>query len=188
MILTTFSYFVDQPWEVYKFEKFPPNFWDDQNNILQLLEGIGKRLHIRKLDDWFTVTREALYDIPESEIISRYGLVHLLEKGYSSHDWSRFYQRYRVVTICFDDAPSPVKDALIETVQSLYPGEKVHVDYIHPTASVQGVNKLKFDIFIPSKSLAIDLLVNFIEISLKYSSIMTILMTFCMESFQDPSK
>lgn len=64
-----------------------------------------------------------------------------------------------VTTSYFDNLLSPVKSALIETVKSLYPGEKVHVDYIHPTASIQGVNDLKFDIFIPSKSLAIDLLV-----------------------------
>lgn len=93
MTLTTISYFLDKPWEIYKFEKFPPNFWDQRRNIVQLLDGLGKRLHFQKLDDWFTVTKESLYDVPEAEIVSRFGLVHLLEKGYNSHDWSQFYQR-----------------------------------------------------------------------------------------------
>ena len=54
ILLSTF--FPEQEWLPWKFDKCPSNFWENVNNQRKFLDWAGKELKINEMSDWYNVS------------------------------------------------------------------------------------------------------------------------------------
>jgi len=81
-------------WDLAKFSKRPQNYWASVENHRKFMDDLGKKLKLRDLDGWYSVSIIDLIPFGVWRILDLYGrsLTKLLTKVYPEHPWdlSRF--------------------------------------------------------------------------------------------------
>ncbi len=52
--------FPDHVWLPWLFNQVPKNFWGDMKNQRNFMDWLGKRLNVKKLDDWYKITGKVI--------------------------------------------------------------------------------------------------------------------------------
>eukprot|EP01114_Cavostelium_apophysatum_P016205 TRINITY_DN4556_c0_g1_i1.p1 TRINITY_DN4556_c0_g1~~TRINITY_DN4556_c0_g1_i1.p1 ORF type:complete len:468 (-),score=106.38 TRINITY_DN4556_c0_g1_i1:76-1479(-) len=130
----------ENPWQVWKFLHSPNYFWDDKQNVKQMIDDASKKLNIRNLDDWYDVSYSQMEKLGFSTILKHFGgLMPFLERVYPEHNWTK---DHKVLS-------SKGQQALFKVVRALVP-QDVHLNYLHPKM------KLELDVYVPSIALAFE--------------------------------
>lgn len=83
-------------WKIWLFTQVPNGFWDDICNIRAYIKWFEKQFGITKMEDWYAVQQDDVYEHCGSGLISRYAssVPRLLAVAYPDFDWKpwRFTQ------------------------------------------------------------------------------------------------
>jgi hypothetical protein len=97
--------FPNYEWLPWKFQKSPPNYWNDVKNQRKFLEWAAKQLNITELNDWHNVTNNVTFNLKTSHfdqiqdfiaigggyLLKKYSsLLRLLASVYPTHDWTEY--------------------------------------------------------------------------------------------------
>eukprot|EP01114_Cavostelium_apophysatum_P023578 TRINITY_DN8925_c0_g1_i1.p1 TRINITY_DN8925_c0_g1~~TRINITY_DN8925_c0_g1_i1.p1 ORF type:complete len:571 (+),score=118.79 TRINITY_DN8925_c0_g1_i1:92-1804(+) len=139
--------------KLWKFDNFHIESIADQKDAKEFVEYIAKQLGVAKQEDWHRVKKWQLMKLDCFEILERIGgLSVLLSKAYPEIDWikKRGLPAHQVAVV------------LHRSVCELLHWEisKVFLHYIHPEWRYSFGNRMIFDVFVPSASLALDSLVD----------------------------
>jgi len=99
--------FPNHEWEVWKFSKPPPGFWDsaqqkqDLEVLSSLLKQIASKLNVVTLEDWYRVSKTAMGITAFSRLRKFGGLKTALALVYPEHEWdpSRFGSQQKKKTL-----------------------------------------------------------------------------------------
>lgn len=91
MSLALTTLFPEHAWEPWKFNRVPPNFWDDPKSRKQFLESFAEFQSIKVWpDDWYSVSLEAVRNYGGHQLLSKYyqdSLIAALQDLYPQYDW-----------------------------------------------------------------------------------------------------
>jgi len=134
-------------WKPWMFSQVSRGFWENEQNVLEGLKWLEKKLDIQKWEDWYTVNSKHLHNLGFSTLISKYdgNIFQMLRKHFPEHPWDVNYQVPDLLRSNF------VKDSLNE----LFPSETILFNYFLPDPQL---SKYKFDYFIQKLNLAFDVL------------------------------
>jgi hypothetical protein len=81
-------------WEWKKKEKGFANvqkgYWDIKENRVNLIERIGKELHVKDLDDWYRISYTQIHRVAPLTAFQKYPLEKILAEVYPNHSWDLF--------------------------------------------------------------------------------------------------
>eukprot|EP01114_Cavostelium_apophysatum_P012589 TRINITY_DN2854_c0_g1_i1.p1 TRINITY_DN2854_c0_g1~~TRINITY_DN2854_c0_g1_i1.p1 ORF type:complete len:464 (+),score=89.13 TRINITY_DN2854_c0_g1_i1:116-1507(+) len=147
------SVFPEHHWKLWKFSNAPDGYWDDVNNAREVIECVSKELNIKRMDDWYRVTREQLNDLGLSTLLARHGgLIPLLGAVFPQYPWdrNRLWSRSKL---------SKMQQLLFRFTREILGDSHgdVQMNYVHPQLRYEDTKKaMEFDIFVPSLRLALE--------------------------------
>ncbi len=56
--LAIMTYLPKYDWQEWRFGKTPKGFWDEKRNRIRFMKWLGKQVGIKKIDDWYDLTRK----------------------------------------------------------------------------------------------------------------------------------
>jgi hypothetical protein len=98
-------------WDQSRFIRQPPKYWTDESNQRAALEKLGRKLGVKELDDWYSVSSEKVHT--ELSFIGNYyngSLFNALKSLYPHHSWDRF--RFSNVPMKYWTDENTQRDAL----------------------------------------------------------------------------
>ena len=135
-------------WNVKLLRKYPKNHWNDRNNIIEFLEDIKSIYGIKKMDDWYRLSREQIRFISGgSGLIKNLGsLYEILKIAYPDENWDKDKLANR-------SKKSSQRWLFIQT-QKLFPGMEVIEDFI--LVPKEPHSPIELDIFIPKYNIGLE--------------------------------
>lgn len=56
-------------WELWKFDRSPREFWNDENQVQQYLQWVAKELNIKSIDDWMILAKHRLAKLKKGSVL-----------------------------------------------------------------------------------------------------------------------
>jgi len=151
-IMTTYP---EYNWKSWKFSSTPKNYWKKRENIVEFMEHVAKELNIRKLDDWYGVSRAQLIQFrPMRRLMTIHGggLLKVLAFLHPNFPWD--FSRNN-----FTSTRGGKTQGLVSNfIQELFPhSTDLHFNFSHPEWRFSDTQlAMSFDIWIPSLKLAFE--------------------------------
>eukprot|EP01114_Cavostelium_apophysatum_P005030 TRINITY_DN1558_c0_g1_i1.p1 TRINITY_DN1558_c0_g1~~TRINITY_DN1558_c0_g1_i1.p1 ORF type:complete len:545 (+),score=133.12 TRINITY_DN1558_c0_g1_i1:262-1896(+) len=137
----------EHPWQLWRFNKVPKLFWEDEKILRQAIEYLAKELNIKEPVDWYNVTGAQIEALHCRSLVEKHGLINVLERLYPDQQW----EHHRKVS------SSKTQLKLFHTVVELFPSKDIQIDYVHSDLVHAATKKnVEFDVFIPDLKLAFE--------------------------------
>jgi hypothetical protein len=167
-MLDTFrSLYPEVHWRGWLFQQTPKGFWNNDENVKEYLEWAAHQLHIKKLDEWHSVSSAQFCKIRGFSLITKYGgIIPLLRKFYPEHPWGEaqsinsFAARKKTWGKGQMLLHRRVKDILL--AKTSIKAEDIRLNYRHQDLLfLNSQQQMELDIYIPSLALAFEYQVQF---------------------------
>ena len=94
-----YAVYPDHPWDPSKFAAKQRNYWTSIETQRNFMDGLGEKLGLRSLDDWYGVSTSQLLPLGADTLLLQYerSLSKLLNSVYPHHPWdlSKFSTKHR---------------------------------------------------------------------------------------------
>lgn len=124
----------------------PHGFWNDIKNVRSLVDWLAKKLSIKSLEDWYGVAYVDVEALIGGYLFKKFnGLILLLATVYPDYPWN------------IKHSTNKSQQFLIRIAKELFPTAHIQTEYRPPGfVYVDTGEKMQFDIYIPSLSLAME--------------------------------
>ena len=91
------SIYSNHEWKQSNFNtKYPSNYWNNQENRIELMKNLTKKLEIKYLSDWYRISLSQIGNVSKHEsIIRKYSLEKLLQEAFPNHEWNISTLKYK---------------------------------------------------------------------------------------------
>jgi hypothetical protein len=89
MPLAMKAIYPDHQWCEWLFLKPPTGLWEDKSSMRRYFEWLGKLLNVAKLDDWYLVSRDKVFELRGAGLLDKYdgSFAKAVMDAYPEHKW-----------------------------------------------------------------------------------------------------
>jgi hypothetical protein len=141
------SVFPEYNWQMWRFDKVPRMYWDNEGNVRAYMQWFADKMNIHVLEDWKKVTTTQLYLSRGKTLLCKYkGIRPLLDMAFPQLEFQLGEAEKNNKSQAF----------LLKQTQHLFPEAAIQMNYRHPELIYSTGYRMELDVFIPSLAIALE--------------------------------
>jgi hypothetical protein len=139
----------DYPWNSKDRGRVSRNYWKDPSHLSDLIRCLETQYSVKQPEDWYRISVKQILASKGRGALHQYGsLCNMLSVAYPNYSWDvKLFQNR--------DKRSAQRN-IFTKLKTLFPSEEIIEEFIHPELSRYSGHAVEFDVFIPSKQIAVE--------------------------------